>query len=517
MTETAPLLATASAPVPAGGRAEWFHGTGGVRLRAALFPAKGTPIGSVVLSSGRTEAIEKYFETVEDLRSRGLTVLVQEWRGQGLSHRELKDRLAGHANGYQAFLSDYHTLLAHFGPRLPKPWYAIGHSMGGCLTLLALAHGEAKQFEACLLSAPMLGIQTGGVPPLLARLTSSFKVLTGQGGSYARPAGPPESFETNRLTHDRARWTRNVEQVRQHPDLALGNPTWGWINFALRATAYLAQPANLKSVTIPVVICSAEEDKLVDNAAQKAVARHLPKGEFINVPGAYHEILMETDTMRNIFLRALDAILGRPAPAPAKPAAAPAPAPAPKAEAAPAPAPKAEPAPAPAPVAAAAPAAAPKPAAKKAAPKKPAVAKAAPAAKPAAAAKPAPAAKKAAAPKAAAAKPAKAPAAKPAAAKKAAAPKAAAKPTAKAAAPKPAAKAAAKPAAAKKAAQAKPAAPKAAPKPAVKAAAKAPAAPKAAPAEKKAAAPAKAPAAPKAAKAPAAKKPAAKKAPAPKT
>ncbi len=148
MTETAPLLATASAPVPAGGRAEWFHGTGGVRLRAALFPAKGTPIGSVVLSSGRTEAIEKYFETVEDLRSRGLTVLVQEWRGQGLSHRELKDRLAGHANGYQAFLSDYHTLLAHFGPRLPKPWYAIGHSMGGCLTLLALAHGEAKQFEA---------------------------------------------------------------------------------------------------------------------------------------------------------------------------------------------------------------------------------------------------------------------------------------------------------------------------------------------------------------------------------
>ena len=119
-TETAPLLATAAAPVPAGGAAEWFHGAGGAKLRAALFPAKGAPIGSVVLSSGRTEPIEKYFETVEDLRARGLTVLVQEWRGQGLSHRELKDRLAGHASGYQTFLNDYRALLAHFGPRLPN-------------------------------------------------------------------------------------------------------------------------------------------------------------------------------------------------------------------------------------------------------------------------------------------------------------------------------------------------------------------------------------------------------------
>jgi lysophospholipase len=229
--------------------------------------------------------------------------------------------------------------------------------MGGCLTLLALARGEARNFEACLLSAPMLGIQTGGVPLAAARLVAGLNVLLGRRGAYARPNGPEGTFEQNRLTHDRARWTRNSDQVKQHPDLALGNPTWGWLDFAFRATAYLAQPANLKSVTIPVVICSAEEDKLVDNAAQKAVARSLPNGEFVNVPGAYHEILMETDTMRNIFLRALDAILGRPAPAPAKPAAAAEP----KAE--PKPEPKAEP-PAPAaPAAAKAEPAAPAPAA----------------------------------------------------------------------------------------------------------------------------------------------------------
>ncbi|MDO9433317.1 MAG: alpha/beta hydrolase [Pseudomonadota bacterium] len=495
----APLISIRGAPVPAGGEAEWFNGVDGARLRAALFPAKGEVRGSIVLSGGRTEAIEKYFETIEDLTSRGYVVLTHDWRGQGLSHRELKDRLAGHASGYQAFLGDYHALLAAYEGRLPKPSFAIGHSMGGCLTLLALAHGEASRFEGAILSAPMLGLQTGGVPLLIARATAAFNVMLGRAGRFARGAGAPETFENNVLTHDRARYERGKAQILAAPDLGLGGPTWGWLDFAFRATAYLAQGGNLKSVTIPVVIVSAEQDKLVDNDAQRAVARNLPKGEFINVPGAYHEILMETDTMRNIFLRALDTLLGKSSTAPA-PAAQPA-------------------APEPAPVAAKPVAAAPDPAPLMAAAVEPAVAPT-PAAKPAAAKAPV---KKAASKTASDPKPAAAPKA----AAKPAAPKAAAKPVAakkvEAAAAKPAAKKAAAPAtkaAAPKKAPAAKAAP--APKAAAKGAAPKPAAPKAstakAPATKAAPKPAtaKAPAAPKAAaasKAPAAK-PAAKKAPA---
>lgn len=461
----APLISIPSAPVPAGAEAAWFEGAGKARLRAALFPARGAVRGSIVLSGGRTEPIEKYFEVIEDLTGRGYVVLAHDWRGQGLSHRELPDRLAGHARGYDAFLADYHALLAAYESRLPQPWFAIGHSMGGCLTLLALAKGEAARFQGAILCAPMLGLQLGKTPPTAARLMAGLNVLLGRGGAYARPAGPAETFENNVLTHDRARYERAKAQVRAEPKLDLGGPTWGWIDFALKATAYLSRPETLKSVAIPVVIVSAEQDRLVDNTAQRAAARNLPAGEFVNVAGAFHEILMETDTMRNIFLRALDALLGRSAPAPAAPkpleptpmtaaapASAPAPAPAPVAEVkpAPAPAPKAaEPAPA-------APAAVVE--VKPAAPKAPAKPKAAP--KPKTDAKPA-------AKSAAAAKPKAAPAAKPAA-------KAAAKPAAKAAP-----KAAAKPAAAKapgaRAAAPKTTAPKAAAKPAAK---KAPAAKK---------------------------------------
>ncbi|HEY8617274.1 alpha/beta hydrolase [Phenylobacterium sp.] len=493
MAESAPLFEIPGNPVPPRGEAEWFTGHGGAKLRAALFRPHGRPRGSIVLSGGRTEPIEKYFETIGELLERGFVVLVHDWRGQGLSHRELGDRLKGHANGYKAFLDDYKALLAAFQSRLPKPWLAVGHSMGGCLTLLALAHGEDR-FAGAVLSAPMLGLRTQPVSPKAARLAARVNLLLGRAGRYARdPRRMPadDVFDGNILTHDRARFDRNCALVAAHPDLALGSPTWGWLDFAFRATAFLAKPERLREVTLPVIIVQAGEEKLVDNAAQAAAARHLPQGKLVTAPGAYHEILMETDEMRNIFLKAFDMLTGRTAPKPAE---------APKATAA---APAAAPA---------KPAETPKPTPAAEAPK-PAVAAAPKAEAPKAEAKPA------------AAKPAVAK--KPTAAKAAAAKAAATKPAAKAAAPakKAPVKAAAKPAPAKPAVAKKPEA-KVAPKAAKPAAAKAPAkvaAPKAAApkaAAKPAAKPAKAPvakaAAPKAAAAkPAAAKPAAKKAAAP--
>jgi lysophospholipase len=474
MGEPAPLVSTPDAPVPAGGAAEWIRGAGATQLRAALFRPKGRVRGSIVLSGGRTEPIEKYYEFIEECLERGFVVLAHDWRGQGLSRRELPDRLKGHARGYRSFLDDFQALLAAFEDRLPKPWVAVGHSMGGCLTLLAMAHGE-RRFSGAVLSAPMLGVTTGKLGPGRARLATGLQLMLGRASRYlpgqAR-RGFEDAFEGNVLTHDRARFERTQELYAAEPELALGAPTWGWLDFAFRAAAYLSRPERLREITAPVIIVSAEDDRLVDNKAQAAAARHLPQGKLIAVPGAYHEILMETDPMRNIFMRAFDALTGRSAPKPAEaPKRVPPTPAAPEPAAQPVAAQAATTAPA---VAAPPPAAAPKPATAKAAPK--------------------PAATKAAAPKAKAA------------------PKPAAKPAAKAATAKPAAKAPAKAAAkpaAKKPAAAKPAAPKAAaPK-----AASAKSAAKPAPA-KAAAAAAKAPktSAPKtAARKPAAKKPAAKK------
>jgi lysophospholipase len=307
--EAAPLFGTPAAPVPPGASAEWFAGAGGLRLRAALFPAN-APRGSVVLSGGRTEPIEKYFEVADELNARGFTVVCHDWRGQGLSQRLLAERLKGHAVGYADVLQDYKDLLDTFEARLPKPWIALGHSMGGALTALALVTGE-RRFSAAVLTAPMFGIFTPPLPRPLVKVLARGLSRIGLGGGVvpgASLAAPPAPFETNGLTHDPVRYARNVEQVTMHPDLALGPPTWGWLDFAFAAIRELRQGKGAAEVTFPVVVVAAGADKLVDNRDLRLVTDRFPKGEFVEIAGADHEILQETDPIRALFWREFDAL-----------------------------------------------------------------------------------------------------------------------------------------------------------------------------------------------------------------
>lgn len=312
MSETAPLIAVASAPIPTGGVAEWFQGAGAARLRAAFFPATtDTPRGSVVVHPGRTEAIEKYFEVVDTLRARGFAVLVHDWRGQGLSQRMLPDRLPGHADGYADFLTDHGLLLETFAARLPKPWISMGHSMGGCLGMLVLAQGETR-YAGAILSAPMLGLSLGKTPMIAGRVMAAANRVLGRGGLLARPdTGIVETFENNILTHDPVRYARNLAQIEACPDLALGGPTWGWIDFALSATDLLQRGSGVPRISIPVTIAAAGEEKLVDNAGARRVAARFASARFVEIPGAYHEILQELDELQTPFWSEFDALAAR--------------------------------------------------------------------------------------------------------------------------------------------------------------------------------------------------------------
>lgn len=309
MGDPAPLISIPKAPAPDGARAEWFFGADGVRLRAALFPPVGPARGSVVVSPGRTEPLEKYFEVARDLTARGLVVLAHDWRGQGLSDRLTPHHLKGHAWDADEFLSDHGALLDTFGPRLPKPWIALGHSMGGCLALLDLARGEAR-FAGAALSAPMLAIALGPLPLPVARVVGALMSRIAP-TAHAAPAYDPLKlrFETDALTHDRARFERYMAQLRAYPDLALGAPTWGWLDFALSAGHELASPGVLERVSTPVAIVGAGADRLVLTSVSRTAAARLPAGRYAEAPGAFHEILMETDERRAVFWTAFDALL----------------------------------------------------------------------------------------------------------------------------------------------------------------------------------------------------------------
>lgn len=298
-------------PVPSGAEELWFEGRGGLRLRAMFAPAQTSPIrGSVLLFNGRTEFLEKYFEVVGELQSRGFAVFSMDWRGQGLSDRLTANRLKGHLTTLDDPINDMANAVRSLAQRLPRPHVVLAHSMGGAIALRAL---QTRRIEAdtAIFSAPMWGIANLSDTALkFARFMTSL----GLGAMFAPGVAKTwrkERFKRNPLTHDSARFGRAQDLVLAESGLALAGVTLGWVDAAATACESFRQPGSLAHLRAPMVVLSAEQEALVDNASHLAVCKLLPNATHVEIMGAKHEILQETDDIRSQFWREFDGLMAQ--------------------------------------------------------------------------------------------------------------------------------------------------------------------------------------------------------------
>lgn len=305
------LFPTPTNPVPSGAVCGRLKARDGVGLRFARFPPTGPRRGTVCLFTGRAEQIEKYFETVENLRRRGFAVAMLDWRGQGGSDR----LLANPRKGFVASFNDYELDIEVFVrevvyPDCPPPYFALTHSMGGTILIRAAKHGR-RWFDRTVAVSPMIRIRLkrSGLARGAARLFRS----AGLGRLYV-PGGKPDDilsrpFEANRLTSDAARYARNAEIARTHPQIGLGAPTIAWVEAAFRATDEFADPAYPSSLRHPLLVIAAGSDQVVSTPETDRFALRLLSGQGLVIPGARHEILQERDAIREQFWAAFDAFL----------------------------------------------------------------------------------------------------------------------------------------------------------------------------------------------------------------
>src|SRR5882757_3826823 len=94
------LVSIPANPVPDDTVAGMLKTKDGASLRFARFAPPPGRKGTVCIFQGRAECIEKYFETVRDLRARGFAVAIVDWRGQGGSQRVLSDPFKGHVRDF---------------------------------------------------------------------------------------------------------------------------------------------------------------------------------------------------------------------------------------------------------------------------------------------------------------------------------------------------------------------------------------------------------------------------------
>jgi lysophospholipase len=306
------LVSIPANPVPEGAVTGMLKTADGVQLRFARFPPPPGRRGTVCIFPGRTEWIEKYFETVRDLRSRGFAATVLDWRGQGLSQRALGDRYKGYVRNFSEFDTDLETLMREVVlPDCPPPYFALAHSMGATVMLRAVARGQ-RWFDRVVLSAPMLGIafvQSTALASTLLRLVR----FTGFGRTYVPGRYPGvldlRPFAGNILTTDPVRYARNAAILEAEPALGLGGPTITWCDAAFRAMRAINDPSFISRVCQPILIVAAGRDVIVSNNRIEDFAMQMRAGTHLVVVGSQHELLMEQDRYRSQLWAAFDAFV----------------------------------------------------------------------------------------------------------------------------------------------------------------------------------------------------------------
>lgn len=292
--------------LPVGARFHYIQ-NGDVRLRVMLAPsAQADARGSVIFQPGRTEFIEKYFETMDDFTRRGFAVIIVDPRGQGLSTRMLDDPMKSYVGNFEDYCDDLAFVTNAFKNDLPRPHVVIGHSMGGTIGLQTVLTGRLNP-AACVFTAPMLEFQD-----LDSSLSFIVKFLSWTGlrdnnlPFQSQRSGLPVPFRTNKLTSDPNRYQLWATYFENHKRLRVGPPTFGWISAALRSMKFVNE--NAAHLKIPTLIVSCGADPIVTPKSNHAFAE-TANAEILNVPGALHEIFLEQDEYRDQFWARFDEFL----------------------------------------------------------------------------------------------------------------------------------------------------------------------------------------------------------------
>lgn len=307
--------------IPVAAKESRWHAADGWELRRIDWKPKtsGKPRGSILFLPGRGDHYEKYLETLDHWADLGWQVTSIDWRGQGDSGRLLADRHVGHIDDFSTWIADLRHFNELWQKDAPRPHVVIGHSMGGHLTMRGLIE-KAIQPDAAVLSAPMLGIQTGGMPLAFSHGLARFMEKIGRGEKPAwKVSEKPLSGTKMRqklLTNDPRRYVDELSWWEIRPEVKLGPPSWHWMERAISSIREMHKEGKIESVDVPVLVLATKLDQLVNTRQVVRDANHMPRGELVLFrKKAAHELLREADSVRDKCLCEIDDFLARHAPA----------------------------------------------------------------------------------------------------------------------------------------------------------------------------------------------------------
>lgn len=273
-------------------------------------PANGNPPRAhIVYVMGVSEFAEKTFELARDFNKASCGFWVMDRFGQGMSGRFLSDKFKQHSEGFHHDAADITQFARESVPDDGAPVILLGHSTGGLIALMT-AHDSPDVFDAASITAPLLGLSHPSIMyerehwiaalPMPDFVKNSFVL----GGTSWRPR--------DERRHALINETYSGDPVRMHihdlwlverSDLRLGSVTMGWLKEACKAMVAARDPAWLREIKMPVHIFIGGQDMLINNRFTYDATPHIPDQQVTYFPNGKHELLMETDDIRDVVIR----------------------------------------------------------------------------------------------------------------------------------------------------------------------------------------------------------------------
>ena len=284
------------------------------KLRVAFWNLEGKK-GTIILQSGRTEFIEKYYEVISEFIDRGFCVAMMDWRGQGLSSRKTNNERIGHIDRFETYDQDLVRVINEcIKCKCPGPFIGFGHSMGGCLITSYFISPE-NILSKCILCAPMVSVRANAISRRAVSLLGIFEnfglgAFPMQKPSWNEDSGwQEEPFLENALTTDEDRFNKTFKFLNQFPELGIRGITVGWLKHALRRTNDFKLIDWSLAIKKPLLLLDATDDKLVNSSMNKKLLGQSDLTTIVSLE-SQHEIMMEKDEIRKKAWEAIDQFLG---------------------------------------------------------------------------------------------------------------------------------------------------------------------------------------------------------------
>ena len=310
------------------------------RIRYAHWTPAGPTTGTVIHFNGRTEFIERNIYSYKDLLEKGYEIWTLDWRGQGLSSRNLSDKQKHDIQSFDDYLSDANHFIEQIIRLKDKDGKKIllAHSMGGQIALRYLLQPQATKFDYAVLSSPLL--QVPGDNNILRKGNLLKKSVVGSSCVITKSPTWQSDFQegeacrllntktdiANALTHpiESKQYSNDARKLAEincliessinangidAPDLRLACPTSNWLSAAFDSTDITQdQAANLQT---PIMIIRADPDNAVVPEAQDSFCKKAQNCQVITAPKfgkiqPGHELLIEIEPIRKFFFDQFD-------------------------------------------------------------------------------------------------------------------------------------------------------------------------------------------------------------------